>query len=98
MRELSHETLEEFGLTVQRSSREFGAYLCETEAGLYLVKSVDNSERELRLAHQVPFQCTGTAPVHQGFKIILHTVCTHPLFIGFPFSKLPAEITPHLPQ
>ena len=53
MRELSHETLEEFGLTVQHSSREFGAYLCETEAGLYLVKSVDNSERELRLAHQV---------------------------------------------
>lgn len=53
MRELNPEMLREFGLTIRKSGREFGAYLCETDRGLYLVKSVDNSEREMRWAHLV---------------------------------------------
>lgn len=45
--------LKEFGLTAKRVSREFGAYLCETDQGLYLVKSADESEREMLFAHRV---------------------------------------------
>lgn len=53
MRELNPGMLKEFGLTAKRVSREFGAYLCETDQGLYLVKSADDSEREMLFAHRV---------------------------------------------
>lgn len=53
MRELNPGMLKELGLTAKKISREFGAYLCETDKGLYLVKDTDASERELRFAHLI---------------------------------------------
>ena len=45
MRELNPGMLKELGLAAMKVSREFGAYLCETDQGLYLVKDTDASER-----------------------------------------------------
>lgn len=53
MRELNPGMLKELGLAAMKVSREFGAYLCETDQGLYLVKDTDASEREVRLAHLI---------------------------------------------
>ena len=53
MRELNPGMLKELGLAAMKVSREFGAYLCETNQGLYLVKDTDASEREVRLAHLI---------------------------------------------
>lgn len=51
MRELNAGMLKDFGLNIKKYHREFGAYLCETDQGIYLVKSVDYSEREMKCAH-----------------------------------------------
>lgn len=53
MRELNPGMLKELGLAAMKVSREFGAYLCETDQGLYLVKDTDASEREMRFAHLI---------------------------------------------
>ena len=52
MRELNAGMLKDFGLNVKRYNREFGAYLCDTDQGIYLVKSVDYSERVMQCAHE----------------------------------------------
>lgn len=53
MKEFSEALLDPFGLRMKRYTRSYGAFICDTDQGTVLVKSVDWSEGAIWFAHGV---------------------------------------------
>lgn len=51
MREFSTSLMEPFGLRVKRVTRAYGAFICDTNQGIVLVKQTEEAEEVLRFAH-----------------------------------------------